>query len=157
MSLLTPGEPKKVTPKIVIQPKQPSKKSADIETRVSLSNESLLEEPMLTIVDGKIQSVQKARYFKPGVTNVDSDQYELMNSREEVMARYDKELNQSEQGKVVEPAVSKVDDTQTSKTSKKPVSLKKKITGRRRNAKSVIGTKSLNSSPKTKESKTDEC
>ena len=168
MSLLTPGKsisvsaPAKATQqtsevKSLLQSKQPSKKSADIETRINLSYEALLEEPALAVVNGKITTVNKARYFKPGVTSVDSDQYELMNSREEVMARYDKELNQSEQGKVVEPAVSKVDDTQTSKTSKKPVSLKKKITGRRRNAKSVIGTKSLNSSPKTKEPKTDEC
>ena len=170
MSLLTPGGPSapsapkapnapkaKPTPKVVIQPKQPSKKSADIETRINLSYEALLEEPALAVVDGKITTVNKAKYFKPGVTSVDSDQYELMNSREEVMARYDEEMKKSEQGKVIPAAVSKVDDSKTSKSDEKSVPLKKKITGRRRNAKSVIGTKSVTSSAKTKESKTDQC
>ena len=73
------------------------------------------------------------------------------------MARYDEEMKKSEQGKVIPAAVSKVDDSKTSKSDEKSVPLKKKITGRRRNAKSVIGTKSVTSSAKTKESKTDQC
>jgi hypothetical protein len=168
MSLLTPEKPSSIAPtqqssevqtapKVVLQPKQPSKKTADIETRINLSDKSLLEEPVMAMVNGKTATINRAKYFKPGVTDINSDQYELMNSKEEVMARYQEELKKSEQGNVVEPAVSKVDDTQTSKPSEKSVPLKKKITGRRRNAKSVIGSKSLNSSPKTKESKTDQC
>ena len=111
----------------------------------------------MAMVNGKTATINRAKYFKPGVTDINSDQYELMNSKEEVMARYQEELKKSEQGNVVEPAVSKVDDTQTSKPSEKSVPLKKNITGRRRNVKSVIGSKSLSSSPKTKESKTDQC
>jgi len=144
-------------PKVVLQPKQPSKKTADIETRINLSDKALLEEPVMAMVNGKTATINRAKYFKPGVTDINSDQYELMNSKEEVMARYQEELKKSEQGNVVEPAVSKVDDTQTSKPSEKSVPLKKNITGRRRNVKSVIGSKSLSSSPKTKESKTDQC
>lgn len=166
MSLLTPGRPatqqtSRVEDKISPQSKQRSKKSADIENRMNLTNEALLEEGVITNVgtkdNPKFKTINRVKYFKPGVKDPNTDQYELMNSKEEVMARYQEELKKSEQGNVVEPAVSKVDDTQTSKPSKKSVPLKKKITGRRRNVKSVIGSKSLSSSPKTKESKTDQC
>lgn len=163
MSLLSPGKStQSQQTTIVVSPKIPNKKVGDIENRMNLSNEALLEEPTLAVViqpDGnsKYKTVRRAKYFKPGVTDVNSNQYELMNSLEEVMERYKKELNQAKQGEVAKPAVSKVDDSKTSKIAKKSVPLKRKVTGRRRNVKSVIGPKSLSSSPKTKESKTDQC
>ena len=130
-----------------------------------MTNLSPRKEGTLRIVgknaDGtpKFSNSEFVKYFKPGASDINSNEFEWMNSMEEVMERYKNESNSAKKIEVTPNS----NDTQNKDNDKKDLPLKKKnkkILGSRRSSR-VVGSKKSDktvSSIKDKgNSKTNNC